>query len=154
MALAAVCLRCVCVARYRTTSENSRSRGKRKESRGKCKGATKTNDFAAVDAYGFPSIREFNFFDYTRTEVTEIIFSTSRFFFSYFLKKDDWPKAYAGPRLPTLPYILHCLRYLLEFKSQLISSILSPPPFLSFFWALLFFIFFTRYQFRSFHCSS
>ena len=20
------------------------------------------------------------------------------------LKKDDWPKAYAGPRLPTLPY--------------------------------------------------
>ena len=28
----------------------------------------------------------------------------SRFFLSYFLKKDDWPKAYAGPRLPTLPY--------------------------------------------------
>ena len=27
----------------------------------------------------------------------------SRFFLSYFLKKDDWPKAYAGPRLPTLP---------------------------------------------------
>ena len=25
-------------------------------------------------------------------------------FLSYFLKKDDWPKAYAGPRLPTLPY--------------------------------------------------
>ena len=28
----------------------------------------------------------------------------SRFFLSYFLKKDDWPEAYAGPRLPTLPY--------------------------------------------------
>ena len=28
----------------------------------------------------------------------------SRFFLSYFLKKDDWPKAYAGPRLLTLPY--------------------------------------------------
>ena len=29
----------------------------------------------------------------------------SRFFLSYFLKKDDWPKAYAGPSLPTLPYM-------------------------------------------------
>ena len=29
----------------------------------------------------------------------------SRFFLSYFWKKDDWPKAYAGPRLPTLPYV-------------------------------------------------
>ena len=28
----------------------------------------------------------------------------SRFFLSFFLKKDDWPKAYADPRLPTLPY--------------------------------------------------
>ena len=28
----------------------------------------------------------------------------SRFFRSYFLKKDDWLKAYAGPRLPTFPY--------------------------------------------------
>ena len=28
----------------------------------------------------------------------------SRFFLSRFLKKDDWPKAYAGPRLPTIPY--------------------------------------------------
>ena len=26
----------------------------------------------------------------------------SRFFHSYFLKKDDWPEAYAGPRLATL----------------------------------------------------
>ena len=26
------------------------------------------------------------------------------FFFSYFVKKDNWPKAYADPRLPTLPY--------------------------------------------------
>ena len=31
----------------------------------------------------------------------------SRFFLSYFLKKDDWPKTYAGPRLPTLPYVEH-----------------------------------------------
>ena len=28
----------------------------------------------------------------------------SRLVLSYFLKKDDWPKAYAGPRLPALPY--------------------------------------------------
>ena len=28
----------------------------------------------------------------------------SRFFLSYCLKKDDWPEAYAGARLPTLPY--------------------------------------------------
>ena len=28
----------------------------------------------------------------------------SRFFLSYFLKKDDCPKAYAGPRLLTHPY--------------------------------------------------
>ena len=28
----------------------------------------------------------------------------SRFFLSYFLKKDDWPKTYAGPRLPTISY--------------------------------------------------
>ena len=28
----------------------------------------------------------------------------SRFFLPYFLKKDDWPKAYANPGLPTLPY--------------------------------------------------
>ena len=28
----------------------------------------------------------------------------SRFFLPYFLKKDDWTKAYADPRLPTLPY--------------------------------------------------
>ena len=51
VALAAVCLRCVCVARYRTTSENSGSRGKRKGSRGKCRGATKTNAFVVVDAF-------------------------------------------------------------------------------------------------------
>ena len=30
----------------------------------------------------------------------------SRFFFSYFLKKDDWPKAYAGPTLTILPYFI------------------------------------------------
>ena len=29
----------------------------------------------------------------------------SGFFLSYFLKKDDWPNAYAGPRLPTLLYL-------------------------------------------------
>ena len=28
----------------------------------------------------------------------------SRFFLSYFLQKDDWTKAYASPRLPTLLY--------------------------------------------------
>ena len=28
----------------------------------------------------------------------------SRFFLSYFLKKDDWPKANADLRLPTFPY--------------------------------------------------
>ena len=28
----------------------------------------------------------------------------SRFFLPYFLKKDDWPKPYANPGLPTLPY--------------------------------------------------
>ena len=28
----------------------------------------------------------------------------SRYSPAYFLKKDDWPKAYAGPRLPTLPF--------------------------------------------------
>ena len=28
----------------------------------------------------------------------------SRIFLPYFLKKDDWPNSYAGPRLPTLPY--------------------------------------------------
>ena len=31
----------------------------------------------------------------------------SRLFLSYFLKKDDWPTAYAGPRLPTLTYWYH-----------------------------------------------
>ena len=34
----------------------------------------------------------------------------SRFFHLYFLKKDDWPKAYAGPSLPTLPYTLNFWR--------------------------------------------
>ena len=29
-----------------------------------------------------------------------------RCFLSYFLKKDDWTKAYAGPRLLTLPYLI------------------------------------------------
>ena len=48
MALAAVCLRCVCVARYRTTNESSGDRGKRKGLRGKRRGATKTNAFVAV----------------------------------------------------------------------------------------------------------
>ena len=28
----------------------------------------------------------------------------SRFFLSYFSKKDDWPKAYASPKLPILSY--------------------------------------------------
>ena len=34
---------------------------------------------------------------------SELHVKNSRFFVSYFLKKDDWPKAYAGPRLPTFP---------------------------------------------------
>ena len=33
----------------------------------------------------------------------ELHVKNSRFFPSYFLKKDDWLKSYAGPRLPTLP---------------------------------------------------
>ena len=36
---------------------------------------------------------------------SQLYVKNSRFFLSYFLKKDDWPKAYAGPRLPTLPYL-------------------------------------------------
>ena len=40
----------------------------------------------------------------------------STFFLSYFLKKDDWPKAYAGPRLPTLP--LSNLSKGVKFKVQ------------------------------------
>ena len=35
---------------------------------------------------------------------SELDIKNSIFFLSHFLKKDDWPKAYAGPRLPTLPY--------------------------------------------------
>ena len=60
----------------------------------------------------------------------------SRFFFSYFLKKDDWPKAYAGSRLPTLPCInyfltsqrFHCLNFqkcfgLSEFFTHIAQNI-------------------------------
>ena len=43
------------------------------------------------------------FFDWTWTELIKIFFQlhvkNSRFFLSYFLKKDDWSEAYAGPRL-------------------------------------------------------
>ena len=40
----------------------------------------------------------------------------SRFFLSYFLKKDDWPKAYAGRRLPTLLYyFLYYIYYILFY---------------------------------------
>ena len=49
-----------------------------------------------------------NFFYQTWTEITEIIFSTLCKKFKIFpfilFEKDDWPKAYADPRLPTLPY--------------------------------------------------
>ena len=50
-----------------------------------------------------------NFSDQTWTEITEILFWTSCknfkiFPFILFEKKNDWPKAYADPRLPTLPY--------------------------------------------------
>ena len=51
VALAAICLRCIYVARHPTTSENSGGRGKRKGSRGKRRGATKTRAFVAVDAF-------------------------------------------------------------------------------------------------------
>ena len=37
----------------------------------------------------------------------------SRFFLSYFLKKDDWPKTYDDPRLPTLPYSPTKRKYLI-----------------------------------------
>ena len=41
----------------------------------------------------------------------------SRFFLLYFLKKDDWLKAYAGPRVPTLPYIYqHCCKKIGIYK--------------------------------------
>ena len=34
----------------------------------------------------------------------------SNFFLSYFSKKDEWSKAHAGSKLPTLPYLAHvCL---------------------------------------------
>ena len=32
---------------------------------------------------------------------------SSRLFPSNFWNKDDWPKEYAGPRLPTLPYTIY-----------------------------------------------
>ena len=35
---------------------------------------------------------------------SQLDIKNSKFFLSYFLKKDDWPKAYARPRVPTLPY--------------------------------------------------
>ena len=37
---------------------------------------------------------------------SELHVKNSRFFLSYFLKKDDCPKAYAGPRLPAISYAL------------------------------------------------
>ena len=42
----------------------------------------------------------------------------SRFFLSYFLKKDDWPKAYAGRRLLVLAYNI--------FSNSCIQSLLFP----------------------------
>ena len=35
---------------------------------------------------------------------SELHVKNSRLFLSYFLEKNDWPKAYTGPRQPTLPY--------------------------------------------------
>ena len=37
------------------------------------------------------------------------------------MKKDNWPKAYAGPRLPTLPYTAALLLYLF-FDSSLSTT--------------------------------
>ena len=71
-------------------------------------------------------------FSSTWTEITKIIFSTSCKkiqIFPFVLKKNDWPKAYAGPRLPTLPYKLETIKT--NFKTKLntkMSAKLKPIP--------------------------
>ena len=73
---------------------------------------------------------------FSKKEITEIIFSTSckklKIFLSYFLKKkkNDWPKAYAGPRLPTLPYFFFRRSCFILFFFELFE----------FFWIKIFFI--------------
>ena len=63
----------------------------------------------------------------------------SSFFLSYFFKKDDWPKVYAGPMLPTLPYISHfvsitvyeyCKFWSLQFCCIKLMLLLSHSPIL------------------------
>ena len=41
----------------------------------------------------------------------------SRFFLSYFLKNDDWPKVYAGPRLTIFPY-MYKLYKVIKFEKE------------------------------------
>ena len=43
---------------------------------------------------------------------SQLQIKNSRFILTYFLKKDDWPKAYIGPRLPILPYIQKYIYYI------------------------------------------
>ena len=47
-----------------------------------------------------------NFFERLPELFSELHVKHSKFFLSYFWKKDDWPKAYAGPNLPTLPILM------------------------------------------------
>ena len=53
-----------------------------------------------------------------------------RFFHLYFLKNDDWPKAYAGPRLPTLPtsccIASSSFSHILQFSSSSLSHCSCP----------------------------
>ena len=51
----------------------------------------------------------------------------SRFFLSYILKKDDWPKAYAGPKLLNLPYISWG-EGMVNFDQEIIFSFLLNVP--------------------------
>ena len=43
--------------------------------------------------------------------IWESRFTSFFYLLSYFLQKDDWLKAYAGPRLLTLPYIQNFENY-------------------------------------------
>ena len=61
----------------------------------------------------------------------------STFFRSYFLKKDDWPKAYADPRLPNLPYCpfnsenVTMLIFARYFLYSLVRCTTNPPLWVS-----------------------
>ena len=49
--------------------------------------------------------------------ISQLRVKNSRFFLSYFLKKDNWPKVYAGPRLPILSY-KHFLNFITLNKNS------------------------------------